>query len=78
MRNGSTNKSVGFICLLSTLLKLKVCITCSGCDYVEHLLYLVTVEHLVHHAFMFRGVVAVVGGCEGPVRTGAEEDESCH
>lgn len=36
-------------------------------------LYLVTVEHLLHHAFMFRRVVAVVGGCEGSVRTGAEK-----
>lgn len=30
-------------------------------------LYLLTAEHLLHHAFMFRGVVTGVGGCERPV-----------
>lgn len=40
------------------------------CDCV--VLYLLTAEHLLNHAFMFRGVVAVVGGCEGSVRTRAE------
>lgn len=43
------------------------------CVCGDRVLYLVTVEHLVHHAFVFRGVVAVVGGCEGPVRAGAED-----
>ncbi len=45
-------------------------------EYVDHVLYLVTVEHVIHHAFMFWGVVAVVGGCEGPVRTGAEKKKA--
>ncbi len=35
-------------------------------------MYLVTAEHLLHHAFMLRGIVAVVGWGKGPVRTGAE------
>lgn len=38
--------------------------------------YLVTGEHVFHHALMFRGVVAVVGGSEGPVRTGAERKKT--
>lgn len=31
-----------------------------------------TVEHVIHHAFVFGGVVAVVGECEGPVSAGPE------
>lgn len=55
--------------------KQKPCQVTWGCmspDCECVVLYLVTVEHLLHHAFMFRRVVAVVGGCEGSVRTGAE------
>lgn len=40
------------------------------------ILYLVAGEHLVHHAFMFRGVVAVVGGGEGPVWTAGEKKKA--
>lgn len=36
-------------------------------------LYLVAGEHFLHQAFVFRGVVALVGGGEGPVWTAAEK-----
>lgn len=36
-------------------------------DLCDDAAYLVTGEHLLHHAFMFRRVVAVVSGREGPV-----------
>lgn len=39
-------------------------------------LYLLTAEHLLHHAFMFRGVVAGVCGCEGAV-TAERREEDC-
>lgn len=50
---------------------MRVSKTYNKCKYVGH--YLVTCEQLIHQAFMFRGVVAVMGGCEGPVWTGAEK-----
>lgn len=37
--------------------------------------YLLTAEHLLHHAFMFRGVVAGVGGCERAVTAERSEEE---
>lgn len=37
-------------------------------------LYLLTADHLLHHAFMFRGVVAGVGGCEGAVTAGRRKE----
>lgn len=39
------------------------------------LLYLLTVEHFLHHAFMFGWVVAVVGGCERPVTAESRVEE---
>lgn len=37
--------------------------------------YLLTVEHFLHHAFMFGGVVAVVGGRERPVAAESRVEE---
>lgn len=47
-------------------------------DLCDDAAYLVTGEHLLHHAFMFRRVVAVVSGREGPVWTEAHRKNTSY